>query len=206
MHGHDYRLSRAGAPHPQGRHGGGQPMRVDDIEAGFLSDAMSNGARQQAGNQVGEHKRRVRFDARMPTSPKPRNTDYLAIREPFARWGLHRGDERLIGEQRHANVPPRQRGYERVNVRLGPSAIGRGERGQDQHVPVLGRAAVASCRDRRHVSVAGPCNRPRIMATVTPALTATATGPPNRWRCSEDHAAIPITVPASKATATPMAR
>ena len=181
-------------------------MRVDDIEASLPREAVANGACQEPRDEVGKHQRGESLDARMPAPSKPGNADHFAIRELFARWGLDAGDKWLVREQRHPDVSAGQGGNERVNVRLRPSAIGRGERGQDQHVPVRGLAAVASCRNRRHVSVAGPCSRPRIMATVTPALTATATGPPNRWRCSEDHAALPITVPASKATATPMAR
>ena len=206
MHADDNWLSRAGPAHPEGRHGGGQPMRVDDIEASLPREAVANGACQESRDEVGKRQRGESLDARMPAPSKPGNADNFAIRELFARWGLDRGDKWLVREQRHPDLSPCQGGNEHLDVRLRPSAIGRGEWCQYQHVPVLGLAAVVSCRSRHHVSAAGPCNRPRMTAAVIAPLTATAARPPKRWRCSEDHAALPTAAPASRATATPAAR
>ena len=155
-------------------------MRVDDIKASLPRKAVSNGACEQARDEVGEHQRGESLDVRVPAPSKPGNADYFAIRELFARWGLDRGDERLVREQRHPNVPPGQGGNERIDVRLDASAIGRGERCQYQHAPIAGRVGVKRRRSPGHVSTAGPCSRPITMAAIVPPLTATAAGPPNR--------------------------
>ena len=181
-------------------------MRVDDIEASLPREAVANGACQEAGDEVSKHQRGKSLNARMPAPSKPGNANHFAIRELFARWGLDRGDEWLVREQRYPDVPPGQGGNERIDVRLDPSAIGRGERCQYQHAPTAGRAGGMRRRIRRHRSAAGPWSKLMTMAAVIAPLTATAAGRPNRWRGSEDHAALPTTAPPSSATATPIAR